>query len=64
MLLAEKVLILTADSRILVGTLVACDQSTNLVRQPACLLSFELQMDKFTLGDVKTDRNLTTLPRF
>ena len=29
---AEKVLIVTADSRILVGTLSACDQSTNLVR--------------------------------
>lgn len=30
----EKVLIVTADSRILVGTLSACDQSTNLVRLP------------------------------
>lgn len=30
--LAEKVLIVTADSRILVGTLAACDNSTNLVR--------------------------------
>jgi small nuclear ribonucleoprotein (snRNP)-like protein len=28
---AEKVLIVTADSRILVGTLAACDNSTNLV---------------------------------
>ena len=28
----EKVLIVTADSRILVGTLVAADNSTNLVR--------------------------------
>ncbi|KFH40476.1 hypothetical protein ACRE_088300 [Hapsidospora chrysogenum ATCC 11550] len=29
---AEKVLIVTADSRILVGTLTAADNSTNLVR--------------------------------
>ncbi|KAF5584654.1 Sm LSm8 [Fusarium subglutinans] len=29
--IAEKVLIVTADSRILVGTLAACDQTTNLV---------------------------------
>lgn len=28
----EKVLVVTADSRILVGTLSAADQSTNLVR--------------------------------
>ncbi|KAG8674519.1 hypothetical protein FPOAC1_000487 [Fusarium poae] len=27
----EKVLIVTADSRILVGTMAACDQTTNLV---------------------------------
>lgn len=32
--LPEKVLIVTADSRILVGTLSACDQSTNLVGFP------------------------------
>lgn len=31
----EKVLIVTADSRILVGTLAAADQSTNLVRAPS-----------------------------
>lgn len=30
--LVEKVLIITADSRILVGNLAGCDQSTNLVR--------------------------------
>lgn len=30
----EKVLIITADSRILVGILTACDQNTNLVRLP------------------------------
>ncbi|QLI73599.1 U6 snRNA-associated Sm-like protein LSm8 [Metarhizium brunneum] len=29
--LNKKVLVVTADSRILVGTLAACDQSTNLV---------------------------------
>ncbi|TWU74437.1 hypothetical protein ED733_004299 [Metarhizium rileyi] len=29
--LNKKVLVVTADSRILVGTLSACDQSTNLV---------------------------------
>ncbi|CCT62465.1 hypothetical protein H9Q69_008611 [Fusarium xylarioides] len=29
--LNKKVLIVTADSRILVGTLAACDQTTNLV---------------------------------
>ncbi|CAJ0545870.1 Ff.00g093430.m01.CDS01 [Fusarium sp. VM40] len=33
--LPEKVLIVTADSRILVGTLSACDQSTNLVLNTA-----------------------------
>ncbi|KAK4074756.1 uncharacterized protein Triagg1_4905 [Trichoderma aggressivum f. europaeum] len=32
---AEKVLIVTADSRILVGELAACDQSTNLVLKGA-----------------------------
>ncbi|KAF4124022.1 U6 snRNA-associated Sm-like protein LSm8 [Geosmithia morbida] len=31
----EKVLIVTADSRILVGTLSACDHSTNLVLNQA-----------------------------
>ena len=31
----EKVLIITADSRTLVGKLLSCDQMTNLVR-PAC----------------------------
>ncbi|KAG5930185.1 hypothetical protein E4U42_002739 [Claviceps africana] len=29
--LNKKVLVVTADSRVLVGTLAACDQSTNLV---------------------------------
>jgi U6 snRNA-associated Sm-like protein LSm8 len=33
--LNKKVLIVTADSRILVGTLAACDQSTNLVLKSA-----------------------------
>ncbi|KAH7023070.1 hypothetical protein BGZ61DRAFT_525453 [Ilyonectria robusta] len=33
--LNKKVLIVTADSRILVGTLAACDQSTNLVLNSA-----------------------------
>lgn len=28
----EKVLVLTSDSRTLVGTLLSCDQMTNLVR--------------------------------
>jgi U6 snRNA-associated Sm-like protein LSm8 len=32
--LAEKVLIVTADSRILVGNLAAVDNNTNLVRPP------------------------------
>jgi hypothetical protein len=31
----EKVLVLTSDSRTLVGTLLSCDQMTNLVR--SCL---------------------------
>lgn len=30
----EKVLVLTSDSRTLVGTLLSCDQMTNLVRSP------------------------------
>jgi len=29
----EKVLVLTSDSRTLVGTLLSCDQMTNLVRK-------------------------------
>jgi U6 snRNA-associated Sm-like protein LSm8 len=33
--LNKKVLIVTADSRILVGTLAACDHSTNLVLSSA-----------------------------
>ncbi|KAJ2962593.1 hypothetical protein NQ176_g10919 [Zarea fungicola] len=33
--LNKKVLIITADSRILVGTLTACDNSTNLVLSSA-----------------------------
>ncbi|KAK5990611.1 U6 snRNA-associated Sm-like protein LSm8 [Cladobotryum mycophilum] len=33
--LNKKVLIVTADSRILVGSLAACDQSTNLVLKGA-----------------------------
>ena len=37
----EKVLIVTADSRILVGTLTAADNTTNLVRSPASLCRFE-----------------------
>jgi U6 snRNA-associated Sm-like protein LSm8 len=39
--ITEKVLIVTADSRILVGNLAACDQTTNLVR--ALLLIIPIQ---------------------
>lgn len=38
---AEKVLIVTADSRILVGTLAACDQTTNLVSALLLILTIQ-----------------------
>ena len=38
----EKVLVLTSDSRTLVGTLLSCDQMTNLV---SVLRTFNLIMD-------------------
>src|SRR6478735_4545641 len=37
----EKVLIVTADSRILVGTLAACDQTTNLVSTLLLILTIQ-----------------------
>jgi hypothetical protein len=35
----EKVLVVTSDSRTLVGTLLSCDQMTNLVRLPTLLVT-------------------------
>lgn len=43
----EKVLVLTSDSRTLVGTLLSCDQMTNLVRPTLFLLSLALASSCF-----------------
>lgn len=53
--MAEKVVVLTCDSRTLVGMLLSCDQMTNLV----CLLPFVILVGALSLGGIgKSERSL------